>query len=546
MPVLTYSTFNDNISKIYETLLYLITRLAQGVRQRMSNWNPSFPTPVSPDWMVYPVLILALALLVMALWPMKTRRLWLPALIVLFLEAFDPAITDITHVSPTKEPTRQLQLVLPTNSYNPTRGSACYPPLGLVSIGTRLRTDGFPVEILDGEVISRDQIAARLGNDIVGFSVNALNNQTAIELSQIAKQRDSIVVWGGPHASQRWRQILTNRPYVDYVIVGDGEEALSLLTSGVRPDQIPNLATRDHAPRLVEVPADELPILDYRLVDAETYIGNFQRQQPAHGSVRILSFYTHKGCAFRSGHCRPHRGICVFCSIIDQAFRTKSVGRIVEEVRQYTCSYNLTHLRDTGDSITGDPKWLREVAAALTGWGPKLYVYARSDEINESVAETLAQMNVELVALGLESGDDETLRRTGKQETAEQALEAIRCLGRQGIKVRASFVLGLPGESRNSLSNTRKLIDRLLLEPNVTYIPMSVILPFPGAPLFRTMEKKYPYLREQDVFDLEDMRQLWVGGFTHVSMDELDEFERETKASCPEMFSIGLGERRRT
>jgi radical SAM superfamily enzyme YgiQ (UPF0313 family) len=236
----------------------------------------------------------------------------------------------------------------------------------------------------------------------------------------------------------------------------------------------------------------------------------------------------------------------VFCSIIDRAFRTKSTGRIVEEVGQYTRSYNLTHLRDTGDSITGDPRWLCEVASALEGWGPRLYVYARADEIDDSAAATLARLNVETVALGLESGDDETLRRAGKQETAEQSLDAVRCLGRQGIGVRASFVLGLPGESKSSLANTRKLIERLLLEPNIVYLPMSIILPFPGAPLFRAMERELPHLRDRDAFDLEETRQLWLTHFTDLTLSELETFEDEVKALEPAKFSIGLGERRKS
>lgn len=437
-----------------------------------------------------------------------------------------------------------VQLVLAPNTYNPTRSSACFPPLGLISIGTRLQQDGIQIEILDGELLSRDQIADRLHAEFVGFTVNMLNNRFAIDLAEVAKQKGAIVVWGGPHASQRWRQILANRSFVDYVCVGDGEEAMAQLLQGKDPDMIANLATRGHKPQRVEAAADSMPMPDYRLVDTEVYIRNFQHQTNSPG-LRVLNFYTHKGCAFRAGYCRPRKGICVFCSIIDRGFRNKTIPRIVREVEYYTKTYQLTHLRDVGDSITGDKEWLKDLASALNGWGPKLYVYARSDEITDEIAETLAKMNVELVALGIESGDDETLRRAGKQETAGQAFQAVRSLGKAGIKVRTSFVLGLPGESPASIARTRELISRFLAEENVTYIPMSRLLPLPGAPLFHRLEAKFQYLKSLDYFDLEELRKLWVRNFTDVSPEYLEEVEAEIKASHPAKFSIGIGDHKK-
>jgi radical SAM superfamily enzyme YgiQ (UPF0313 family) len=431
----------------------------------------------------------------------------------------------------------KIQLVQAPNSYGETRSSGCYPPLGLLSIATYLfRQLGAKAEILDGEIMSYEEISSRLNADVVGFTVNLLNAQNSAALSKIAKEKGAKVAWGGPHSTVRWKQILTNQDSVDFVVRGDGEKAFLNIVQGNIKDS-PNVAHRGKTNvSTIELPLNSYPISDYGLLPGiEAYIGNFEKQAKG---VRILSVYSHRGCAFRLQH-----GPCVFCSIADRKLRFRNSGQFTAEVLDLQ-KYGVTHLRDCGDSITGSHAWLGEVAGQLKNKsGPKFYIYARADEINEQTIGMLKDIGVDLVYLGGESGDDYILQAIRKHETRDQILRAIELLNSQDIKVRVSFIAGLPGESHKSVDNTRKLVESLLRLPNVVYVPYSIILPLPGSEIFRMMERKFPKLTKEDVFDIYQLQELWVNNFCDISLDELKEEYQQIKLLNSSKLDKGMGEK---
>jgi radical SAM superfamily enzyme YgiQ (UPF0313 family) len=220
----------------------------------------------------------------------------------------------------------KIQLVQAPNNYGETRSSGCYPPLGLLSIATYLfRQLGVKAEILDGEIMSYEEISSRLNADVVGFTVNLLNARNSAVLSMVAKEKGARVVWGGPHSTVRWKQILTNQNSVDFVVRGDGEKAfLNIVQNNIQDS--PNIAHRGKTnASIVEMPLSFYPIPDYGLLpEIETYIGNFEKQTKG---VRILSVYSHRGCAFRLQH-----GPCVFCSIADRKLRFRNSDQFTAEV----------------------------------------------------------------------------------------------------------------------------------------------------------------------------------------------------------------------
>ncbi len=432
----------------------------------------------------------------------------------------------------------KIQLVQAPNNYGETRSSGCYPPLGLLSIATYLfRQLGMKAEILDGETMSNEEISSKLDANVVGFTVNLLNAKNSVHLSKIAKKKRATVVWGGPHCTMRWQQILANQDSVDFAVGGDGEQAfLNIVRNNIQAS--PNIAHRDRKNvSLVELPLSSYPLPDYDLLPGiEKYIGNFEKQERG---VRILSVYSHRGCAFRLQH-----GPCIFCSIADRKLRFRNSDQFVAEVLDLQQKYNITYLRDCGDSITGSRTWLSEVARQLENKnGPKFYIYARADEINEETVKLLRAMGVGLVYLGGESGDDYILQAIRKNETSDQILRAAKFLNSQNIKVRVSFIAGLPGESRKSIGNTRGLIESLLRLPNIVYVPYSIILPLPGSEIFRMMEKRFPELKKEDVLDLYQLQELWVNNFCDISLDELREEYQQIKLLNSSKFDRGMGEK---
>ncbi len=432
----------------------------------------------------------------------------------------------------------KIQLVQAPSNYSGTTSSGCYPPLSLLSIATYIfRQQGIRAEIIDGEIMSLKKATAQLDADIVGFTVNSLNAQNSVYLSMVAKEKGAIVVWGGSHPTVRYKQIIANQDSVDYVVRGDGEQAfLNIVTGDIQNS--PNIAFKDKKNiSSLELSLNTYPFPDYSLLfETRKYISNFQKRKPG---IRVLGVYSHRGCAFRQ-----QNGPCIFCTISDKKVRFRDPDQFVGDVLGLQQEYGITHLRDYGDSITGSRVWLKDVADRLKDkGGPEFFIYARADEISDEVAELMKEMGVSLVYLGGESGDDHILKTAKKKETRAQILRAAELLNHRNIDIRPSFIAGLPGESRESIDNTRELIESLLGLSNIVYIPYSIIMPIPGSEIFRIMERKFPYLKEGDIFDLHELQKLWVNNFCDISFDELDQEYRRIKTLNSSKFDKGMGDR---
>jgi radical SAM superfamily enzyme YgiQ (UPF0313 family) len=120
------------------------------------------------------------------------------------------------------------------------------PPLGLLSIATYLSETilDMKVEILDNAILSTEDIRRNINADLVGFSVNLWNYSKSLEMAKIAKEKGAITIMGGHHASSVAKNILKNRDYIDYIIIGDGEKAFTDLAGGNDILDIENLVYR--------------------------------------------------------------------------------------------------------------------------------------------------------------------------------------------------------------------------------------------------------------------------------------------------------------
>ena len=94
----------------------------------------------------------------------------------------------------------KVQLIQPgTGEYRSNSRSGSYPPLGLISIATYIHQEcpSVEVEILDGELISDEEIIARIDADIVGLNTNTVTYPQALRIAEEAKARGSKIVLGG-------------------------------------------------------------------------------------------------------------------------------------------------------------------------------------------------------------------------------------------------------------------------------------------------------------------------------------------------------------
>lgn len=152
---------------------------------------------------------------------------------------------------------KKVQLICATANVGRGANDGVYYPAGLLTIANALRSEGVEV-VVDDQHHSR--IVIHNDADLVGIqTASTLCHKNAIEIACLAKKAGKSVVLGGPHATALPGQILQNRPEIDFIIRGKGEQPLVDLVSTLGGSRsltsVPSLSWRERG-QVVHNPDD--------------------------------------------------------------------------------------------------------------------------------------------------------------------------------------------------------------------------------------------------------------------------------------------------
>lgn len=399
-----------------------------------------------------------------------------------------------------------------------------YPPLGLLSIATYILKNNMDVniKILDGEILGKENIITSIDADVVGIYSNILSYSECVDIAQAAKSKGAKVLVGGPYVSAIPEIVLKNRGMIDAVIIGDGECALNEYVKGVPLCNINNLAYRDNGQivknKVVDINLDELPPIDYGLINLDPYFTAFKERFDFIPFKRTISTFSQKGCFWYK------RRSCVFCEEF-ATYRVKNPASYWKEIEGIVKTYNVDIIFDVSDSPLSNKRWLRQLAKLMpAGLGCAFFLYGRIDDIDDEVIDILQHLNCYEILAGIESGDDGLLKAANKGFTVEDIIIGSKRLARSGIKLYPSFVLGLPGETVDSLLKTKEVAERLVDLANVYEISCSSLIPIPGSKVYQNLMqdsnlgKKYG---DKDILPIDEMRKDWVHSYCKVEYDHI-------------------------
>lgn len=396
------------------------------------------------------------------------------------------------------------------------------PPLGLVALANYIKREepDCRVTILDGSVTdNKETICSFISKekpDIVAQSIQLISYKNALEIAKHAKSYGLINVFGGHQATQLAKEIIENRSdIIDYVCVGDGEEAIVNIIRGTI-NTSPNLVFSRNGmtfatPRRNVVLYD-LPPIEYSGINLEPYQKGMNNASfNISKRKNYLRIYSHKGCGNRG-----NSSGCVFCGRADDGVRFKQPEQFWQDMRQAIRVHRADYVFDVGDDFLNNSLWLQTVAATkpLFSESFELGIFGRANRVTPGISHTLRRIGVTDVVIGFESGDLKVLEQCGKVNTTpETNIRAAELLFQNHIDITASFVLGLPGETERSLEGTIdcavKIIEaakRYLGRPPREMVA-NLIEPSPGSPAYRSLVANYPSKYEgKDLLSLEDMQ----------------------------------------
>lgn len=355
------------------------------------------------------------------------------------------------------------------------------PPLGLLSLAAVLRSTGHEVDFVD-PYVDGWHCPALDGYDAVGVHANTICFRGTLRLlEEIRGQREQawqgLVMVGGPHASVCPETI---PDWVDYVVQGEGEEAILQIVDGrgservLRADRIHDL---DRLPR----PAWDL---------AGKYAYNLSFPMGSHRG-RVFTMNTSRGC--------PRR--CTFCSVSSiwgTRYTCLSAARVVADIEALMVDYGATGIYFREDEFTLNLARVRHICELLLAKGVRLewMCEARADSLlDRELLRLMQQAGCTGVYVGVESGSDRMLEFFGKGITAAQIREAFFNCRRLGLLTAASIVVGTGYETAADYQRTADLLHEI--RPTVVWQNQFTGIPY--SPLYHRLREEGRYQEIDDI-----------------------------------------------
>jgi anaerobic magnesium-protoporphyrin IX monomethyl ester cyclase len=359
------------------------------------------------------------------------------------------------------------------------------PPLSLSYLAAVLTQQGIDVKILDFLVTHYHPGKLRRAlqeykPQLVGATCVTLNYPIARRMLKVCKDFDPRIftVIGGPHVTFALEDTLLTSPWIDAIVIGEGERTLVELAEAVAEDkdvhEVAGIAFADGgkvfrtAARPLIDNLDQLPLPARELLPMARY--------RALGTP--CTVITSRGCPYS----------CIFCSghrMFGPRVRFRSPGLVVDEIERLQRDFGLPKINIVDDTFTLNHNHTRAVCEEMLrrNMRMKWSVFARVDRISEDLAQLMNRAGCEWVLFGVESADEGILRTIKKGFTPDQVRRGVKIAAEAGISVFNSFILGLPGESRETAHRSLAFGDELYQKYGAKY-GFHMLSPLPGTEIY--------------------------------------------------------------
>jgi radical SAM superfamily enzyme YgiQ (UPF0313 family) len=354
------------------------------------------------------------------------------------------------------------------------------PPLGLAYLAAALEQAGVEVKILDYVVYPyrRDTLESVLNEfkpQVAGATAVSMTVDHAGQVLSDVKAIDPeiLTVMGGPHVTFCAQETLETFAALDAVVIGEGEETLVELLRAVECarnfDTVNGIAYRADSKIMTTAKRKWVKDLDALPIPA--------RHLLPLGRYRALgmpiSMTTSRGCPYK----------CIFCvgrKMVGAKVRYHSAERVVAEL-QYLANLKFHQINIADDLFTANQNHCLAVCEEILEKNLAINwtAFARVDTVSQKLLSTMKAAGCTAVSFGIESANPAILKRIKKGITVQQIRNAIRICRRVGISPYASFILGLPGETPQTIKETKAFAANLQQE-GLAY-GFHILAPFPGT-----------------------------------------------------------------
>jgi anaerobic magnesium-protoporphyrin IX monomethyl ester cyclase len=398
-----------------------------------------------------------------------------------------------------------------------------YPPLGTLYAASYLREQGHRVALFDAMLAgSEKDWAAALDRHHPSVAVvyednfNYLSKMcllrmraAALEMIRLARGRGIPVVVSGSDASDHPEVYLGGG--ATCVVIGEGEvtvkETVEALGAGgaTALHGVRGLCFRGAAGDLIRTPArdpirdlDQLPRPAWDLVDIEQY----RHVWRAHHGYHSMNIVTTRGCPYHCNWCAK--------PIYGQRYAVRRPEHVAAEMAWLKQHHAPDHLWIADDIFGLRPGWVEELARHLVALDAVIpfKCLMRADQVTPKVVTALQAARCQTVWIGAESGSQRILDAMEKGVRVAQIIEASALLRAAGIRVGLFLQFGYPGELRDDIDATIRMMRKCRPDD----IGVSISYPLPGTRFYDRVHAELG--QKQNWFDSDDLATMYHASYS--------------------------------
>lgn len=339
--------------------------------------------------------------------------------------------------------------------------------------------------------------------------------------SQLKSQMDVHICMVGTHVSALPEVSLKDAKAVDFIAMGEYDFTIAELARVLekRGDikGIKGLAFRDGEKIICNDHRQFIENLDSLPFVTEVYkrhlnISNYSLDFLLYPYVDMM---TGRGC--------PHR--CVYClwpqTLMGRKYRVRSLDNIFQEI-----DYILANIKEVNeiffddDTFTVNRNRIKEFCTRVIeeGYDFTWSINCRPDLVDKELIDLMAKAGCRLVVVGYESGSQQMLDNIKKGTKIDNMKIFTKLCKYAGIKIHGDFMIGLPGETKETIQQTIKLTNQIM--PDTFQI--SIATPYPGTEFYNWLkENNYLVTERFDEWLDGDGQQECIINYPNLSADEM-------------------------
>ena len=389
-----------------------------------------------------------------------------------------------------------------------------HPPIGLLYAAASIESAGHIVKVSD-ELVNDDteKIIEEFKPDTLCLSINTPCVPRARSLVEYGKKHGVMLfIAGGAHAVNEPESCIVDVG-VNVAVMNEGEVILPELLNKNEWDEIKGITYKNNKGEIINngkneliEDLDNLPFPARHLIDFSKYAGTAEFGFLLHKNEKWTPVITSRGCPY----------LCTFCAnwrVMGRDTRDRSPENVLAELKEIKYVNGINTVLFLDDTFTLRPERVEKLCKLIIqeNLNIKWSCQTRVD-VSKDLLELMKKAGCQLVAFGVESGSNKVLRIIKKGTNISIVKNAFKISHEVGLRRKAFFIVGLPGEEKEDFEMSIKLAKEI----NPEYLWVSKFSPVPGSEYY-----------EKNKEDLHDMNWEDYGYFNGKTSEEVDKRHKE-------------------